>query len=96
MFLIVIVGAPNTKPSEWILGFEDWYGGGDYDLNDVVIRVDRQTGGKAQVLSNNAIPASNTPGSAYFTSVTIEVTDSLPCPTTLPARQNHNRLFRVY
>ena len=80
----VIVGAPNSKPNEWILGWEDWNGGGDYDMNDVVIRVDRQTGGKAQVLPNKAIPASGTPGSAYFTSVTIEVTDSLPCPVTPP------------
>lgn len=81
----VIVGAPNSKPNEWILGWEDLKGAGDYDMNDVVIRLDRQTGGKAQLLSDKAIPASSTPGSAFFTSVTIEVNDSLPCPTTLPA-----------
>ncbi len=84
-FPYAMVGAPSSKPNEWVLGWEDWATGGDYDMNDVVIRVDRQTVGMTQLLSDKAIPASSTPGSAYFSSVTIEVTDSLPCPTTLPA-----------
>ena len=77
LFPHVIVGAPDTKPNEWILGWEDWNTGGDYDINDVVIRIDRQTGGMAQLTSSKAITPSDPNG--YFTSVTFETYDNMPC-----------------
>jgi hypothetical protein len=77
LFPHVIVGAPDSKPNEWILGWEDWNTGGDYDINDVVIRIDRQTGGMAQLASNKAITPSDPNG--YFTSVTFETYDNMPC-----------------
>jgi hypothetical protein len=73
----VIVGAPDSKPNEWVLGWEDWNTGGDYDINDVVVRIDRQTGGMAQLSSNKAITPSDPNG--YFTSVTFETYDNMPC-----------------
>jgi len=78
IFPHVIVGAPATQPNEWVLGWEDWKTGGDYDINDLVIRIDRQTGGMAQLSSAQAVTPSD-PG-AYFTSVTLEVYDNIPCP----------------
>ena len=41
----VIVGAPNTDPFRWILGFEDLSGGGDRDFNDVVFQINKSNGG---------------------------------------------------
>ena len=41
----VIVGAPNTDPFRWILGFEDLTGGGDRDFNDVVFQINKSNGG---------------------------------------------------
>ncbi len=72
-----MVGAPDSKPNEWILGWEDLYGGGDYDDDDMVFRIDRQTGGMAQLASNKAITPSDPNG--YFTSVTFETYDNMPC-----------------
>ena len=77
-FAHVIVGAPTSKPNEWILGWEDLKGGGDMDHNDLVFKIERQTGGTAQLTAEKAI----TPGAeeAYFTGVTLQVYDSMPCP----------------
>ena len=76
----VIVGAPGNKPDEWVLGWEDLGGGGDTDHNDLVFHVERRTGGTAQLESSNAIePADET---AYYTAVTFEVIDSMPCSGT--------------
>jgi type IV pilus assembly protein PilY1 len=77
-FQHVIVGAPTSKPNEWILGWEDLKGGGDMDHNDLVFKIERQTGGTAQLTAENAItPALD---EAYFTGVTLQVYDSMPCP----------------
>jgi len=73
----VIIGAPADKPNEWILGWEDLYGGGDYDLNDMVFRIDRQTGGSTQLQSAQAITSADP--NAYFTAVTFKVYDNMPC-----------------
>lgn len=77
LFPHVLVGSPNEKPNEWILGWEDLKNGGDYDLNDMVFRIDRQTGGSAQLQSSQAITPIDP--DAYFTAVTIEVYDNMPC-----------------
>jgi hypothetical protein len=77
-FAHVIVGAPANKPNEWILGWEDLKGGGDMDHNDLVFQIERQTGGTAQLSAGKAItPALE---EAYFTGVTLEVYDTMPCP----------------
>ncbi len=73
----VIVGAPENDQNQWILGWEDLIGAGDADHNDMVFRIDRRTGGMAQLQSANAITPSDP--DAYFTAVTIEVYDSMPC-----------------
>ncbi|WP_028323900.1 InlB B-repeat-containing protein [Desulfatirhabdium butyrativorans] len=73
----VQVAAPNTKPNEWILAWEDYKNGGDYDINDMVFRVDRRTGGSASLQSSQAITPIDT--EAYFTGVTFEVYDNMPC-----------------
>ncbi|MFZ3044878.1 MAG: PilC/PilY family type IV pilus protein, partial [Desulfatirhabdiaceae bacterium] len=73
----VIVGAPASDPNQWILGWEDLMGGGDADHNDMVFRIDRRTGGMAQLQSSQAISPSDP--DAYFTAVTVEVYDNMPC-----------------
>lgn len=76
----VIVGAPADDPNQWILGFEDLKGGGDTDHNDVVFRIERKTGGAAELKLDNAIPASATGDEAvYYTGVTFETWDYMPC-----------------
>ena len=73
----VIVGAPPNDPNQWILAFEDGNRGGDYDVNDLVFRIQRQTGGNAQLTSNNAISSADP--NAYYTSVVFGVYDDMPC-----------------
>lgn len=73
----VIVGAPDSDPNQWILGFEDVAGGGDADLNDMVFRIERRTGGTARLKSSQAIAPAD--ADAYFTAVTFEVYDNMPC-----------------
>ncbi len=76
----VIVGAPADDPNQWILGFEDLKGGGDTDHNDVVFRIERKTGGEAELKLDNAIPASASGDeSVYYTGVTFETWDYMPC-----------------
>lgn len=75
-FAHVIVGAPADKPNEWVLGWEDLAGGGDTDHNDMIFQIERKTGGSAQLLLTQAITPVET--DAYFTAVTLEVTDTLP------------------
>ncbi|EAT14240.1 hypothetical protein HTZ97_10245 [Desulfuromonas acetoxidans] len=74
----VIVGAPDDKPNEWILGWEDLGGGGDTDHNDMVFIIERRTGGVAQLESSQAIEPVE--AGAYYTAVTFEVYDYMPCP----------------
>lgn len=73
----VIVGAPSDDPNQWILGWEDLMGAGDADHNDMVFRIDRRTGGVAQLKTSQAIAPAD--ADAYFTAVTFEVWDSIPC-----------------
>lgn len=73
----VIVGAPADDANQWILGFEDLMGAGDADFNDMVFRIERKTGGIATLRSENAIEP--TDPEAYYTAVTFEVYDNIPC-----------------
>ena len=75
-FAHVIVGTPADKPNEWVLGWEDLEGGGDTDHNDMIFQIERKTGGNAQLLLTEAITPVEV--DAYFTAVTLEVTDSMP------------------
>ena len=77
-FSHVIVGAPPDKPNKWILGWEDLMGGGDADHNDMVFHIERRTGGIASLQSSAAIVPEDE--DAYFTAVTFEVYDNMPCP----------------
>lgn len=73
----VIVGAPNDKPNEWILGWEDLLHGGDTDYNDMVFQVERRTGGVAELQTSQAIEPAE--AGAYYTAVLFEVYDNIPC-----------------
>ncbi len=73
----VIVGAPPDDPDQWILGWEDLMGAGDADHNDMVFRIERQTGGVAELKSEQAITPTNT--EAYYTAISLEVYDNMPC-----------------
>ena len=73
----VIVGAPNNKPNEWILGWEDLWQGGDTDHNDMVFIIERRTGGVASLESSQAIEPVEI--GAYYTAVQLEVYDNIPC-----------------
>ncbi|MHC4446015.1 MAG: DUF4114 domain-containing protein, partial [Planctomycetota bacterium] len=76
-FAHVIVGAPANDPNQWILGWEDLTGGGDADHNDMVFRIERKMGGVAQLNSSDAITP--TAADAYYTAVTLEIYDKMPC-----------------
>lgn len=76
-FSHVIVGAPEDDPDQWILGWEDLAGGGDADHNDMVFRIERRTGGTAQLKSTEAIVPES--ADAYFTAANFEVWDNMPC-----------------
>lgn len=47
----LMVGAPSADPEAWLLGWEDLYGGGDRDYEDVVFYVKREASGSAQSLN---------------------------------------------
>ncbi len=73
----VIVGAPDNDPDQWILGWEDLMGAGDSDHNDMVFKINRKTGGVAELKSTEAIVPADS--NSYYTAVTFEVWDSMPC-----------------
>ncbi len=73
----VIVGVPDDKPNEWILGWEDWNNGGDTDHNDMVFQIERRTGGVAELQTSQAIEPVE--ADAYYTAVLFEVYDNIPC-----------------
>ena len=73
----VIIGAPADDPNQWILGWEDLMGAGDADHNDMVFRIERKTGGIAELKSSQAITP--TDADAYFTAITFQVYDNMPC-----------------
>ncbi len=72
----VIVGAPTSRPNEWILGWEDLGGGGDTDHNDLVFQIERRNGGSARLDPTRPISPANQ--SSYYTAVTFEVYDYTP------------------
>lgn len=72
----VMVGVPTGAPNEWILGWEDLWKGGDTDHNDFIIRINRKSGGAASLKSEKAPVV---PDDVYYTSVTMEVYDRMPC-----------------
>ncbi len=65
---------PLNRPNEWVIGWEDLPGGGDIDMNDHVLHIERQAGGLAQ-LKNPIVPAS---ASDYITAVEVTVFDYIP------------------
>ena len=77
-FSHVIIGAPPNDPNQWILGFDDQNSvnipSSDTDHNDMVFRIERKTGGKAELKSTKSIDVG---ANDYYTSVTIEVIDDI-------------------
>lgn len=71
-----IVGAPPDDPFKWILGVEDYPNSGDADFNDLVIMIERKTGGVAQLKATQALGPAQP--DAYITSVTFGVHDFMP------------------
>ena len=47
----LMIGAPSDTKDAWLLGWEDLYGGGDRDYEDVVFYVKREAGGQLQSLN---------------------------------------------
>ena len=72
----VVAAVSTNQPNEWVLGWEDYYGGGDMDYNDFLFHIERRTGGHVQ-LKNPVTPA-GTEGA--FTAVNAQVWDRIPCP----------------
>ena len=70
-----IAAVPPNDPNQWILAFEDFPGGGDYDVNDLVFRIQRQTGGTASLQTANATVVGT---DDYYTAVNFEVYDNMP------------------
>ena len=82
-FRHVMVGAPPDDPNQWILGFEDLKGGGDSDYNDMTFRIERRTGGIAELAPAAAITPKHADGSedynSFYTAVNLEIYDHMPC-----------------
>jgi type IV pilus assembly protein PilY1 len=76
-FAHVIVGTPGNRPNEWVLGWEDFGGGGDTDHNDLIFQIERKTGGVAQLRSKKAIAPKKTKGN--ITGVSVQLYDRMPC-----------------
>jgi hypothetical protein len=76
-FAHAVIGAPGNKPNEWVLGWEDFRGGGDADYNDIIFQIEREAGGSARLKSSKAITIEDK--QAYFTSVTLKTYDQMPC-----------------
>ena len=72
----VIVGVPDDKPNEWLLGWEDLFGGGDKDHNDLIFLIERKTGGVAELQAEDAITPADE--NAYYTAVELEIWDDIP------------------
>lgn len=75
-FSHVIVGVPENKPNEWILGWEDLWGAGDTDHNDLIFHIERQTGGVVELTA----PLTPDQAGSYYTGLTLSVYDHMPCP----------------
>jgi len=72
----VLVGVPSNKPNEWVIGWEDKYYGGDMDYNDMLLIIERRTGGFVQPKT----PVSPEQAEDMFTTITAQVWDRIPCP----------------
>jgi hypothetical protein len=78
-----VVGAPADDPKQWIIGFEDinddvyqvYALNSDMDHNDIVVHVERRTGGTARLKSDQAITPPNP--DAFYTAVTLSVYDKI-------------------
>ncbi len=44
----LMVGAPSSDPNAWLLGWEDLFGGGDRDYEDIVWYISRQASGSVE------------------------------------------------
>jgi len=75
----MIAAVPQEDPFAWILTWEDlpFDGSNDLDSNDNVFFFQRRTGGTAQSVVIDSIPAGNT--DTTITAVNIEVVELLPC-----------------
>jgi type IV pilus assembly protein PilY1 len=76
----MLLGAPSTSPTLWLLGFEDLYGGGDMDYNDVTFLIWRTNGGEA--VSNlvvSEIPAAEL-AETTITRIRFRKSDTIPVP----------------
>ena len=74
-FSHLVIGAPANDPTQWILGWEDLYSGGDTDHNDIVFKIQRKTEGRAV---SNVLSGTLYAGGAhtsYITAVNIEARD---------------------
>ena len=78
-----IVGAPANDPNQWILGIEQnnnqHITSSDIDCNDMVYKLERQTGGMVELDDANAISSGS--ANTSFTGVTLNVWDYIPCPS---------------
>ena len=74
----VVVGAPANDPNQWIMGIEDrlWtLDDSDMDHEDIVVRIERKTGGTVQLKETEAIVPENE--NSYYIGVTIKVYDQM-------------------
>ncbi len=76
-----VLAASTDDPFTWMLGVEEDTGGGDGDFNDLVVKVRRKMGGTAQLKTANALSPSD--ATAFINSVSLNVTDIMPCDQSL-------------
>lgn len=76
-----VVAVPDETPNAWVLGFDDTKMDGnsknDFDYNDIVFLVERQTGGTAELKSENMMTPSD--ANAFYTEIELDVWDIMPC-----------------
>jgi hypothetical protein len=74
----IVVGAPASDPNQWIIGVEDrhWVlDDSDMDHEDIVVRMERKTGGTVQLKDTEAIVTAS--ADSYYIGVTIKVYDQM-------------------
>lgn len=70
----LMVGAPTADENAWLLGWEDLYGGGDRDYEDIVWYVTREASGSVE--TNNIASDLSIYDDVAITSVSFEFTDN--------------------
>jgi len=70
----LMVGAPSSDPNAWLLGWEDLFGGGDRDYEDIVWYISRQASGSVE--SNNIAQGLNAFEDVSLTQVRFVFTDN--------------------